>query len=71
MFVDEFGDSNEVSEEFKDVVRRVDEECGRSTSEDRCENALDFAKCCKNILEPLDEFSNDISKVDANDVAEY
>ncbi|CRK97185.1 CLUMA_CG010582, isoform A [Clunio marinus] len=63
MIADIDDDESVEIEKLGDMIKTINKECGATTHADRCENALDFAKCCYHIFEH--EFNDDSNEVDA------
>lgn len=67
MFSEASDDSNDEIDALREAIRRISNECGPSTSDDRCENAFNFAKCADEILESLNLVSNDLYSSESED----
>lgn len=53
-------ETNDDIRKFNEVIRAINEECGTYENPDRCENALQFAKCCDHVMERVNEEKNSV-----------
>lgn len=67
MFSEASDDSNDEIDVIREAIRRISNECGTSTSSNRCENAFSFAKCSDDILESLNLVNNDLYSLESED----
>lgn len=61
MFFEDIDESSEEAKQFDELIRSINEDCGGSKTIDRCDNALEFAKCSDRLLESFHLISNTLS----------
>lgn len=67
MYFENINEDSEEAKEFEELMRTINENCGGIRNGDRCENAMEFARCSDHVLESFHLASNALFSVESVD----
>lgn len=71
MFFENIEDGSSEAAEFEELIRSVNENCGALKAKDRCDNALEFAKCSDKVIESFHIAGNMLNIDESHGAAEF